>query len=380
VGWSKVPIGEIFRLKQGTYLKPSEMADEKFSAFPFPVYGANGVIGYSNKKMYSARTTLISCRGANCGVVHYTLPDAYISNNSIACIPNAEICADFYYYVCLNTDFRDVITGAAQPQITITNLSSKHLIKPPISTQRRISGILSAYDDLIENCQRRIQILEEMARSLYREWFVNFRYPGHESVPLFPSALGELPQGWEVKKLHEMCLLTMGQSPKSDFYNTSGEGIEFHQGVTDFGDRFPSSRLFCTAPGRTAEIGDILFSVRAPVGKMNLANKRIVLGRGLSSIRHKRGYQEVLWEQLRNKFTQLDMMGNGAIFASVTKDDMQGIDLISPPADLVESATRQLKPLHLVIETLSKSIQNLRQTRDLLLPRLMSGQLEVTVD
>ncbi len=270
--------------------------------------------------------------------------------------------------------------GSSQSAFTIVLLKGIEIALPPLPTQRRIAGILSAYDDLIENCQRRIQILEEMAQSLYREWFVNFRYPGHESVPLFPSTLGEIPQEWEVKKLHEMCLLTMGQSPKSDFYNTSGEGIEFHQGVTDFGDRFPSSRLFCTAPGRTAEIGDILFSVRAPVGKMNLANKRIVLGRGLSSIRHKRGYQEVLWEQLRNKFIQLDMMGNGAIFASVTKDDMQGIDLISPPADLVESATRQLKPLHLVIETLSKSIQNLRQTRDLLLPRLMSGQLEVTVD
>jgi type I restriction enzyme S subunit len=169
----------------------------------------------------------------------------------------------------------------------------------------------------------------------------------------------------------------MGQSPKSEFYNESGEGIAFHQGVTDFGDRFPSDRLFCTAEGRIADAGDILFSVRAPVGRLNIANKKIMLGRGLSAIRHSEEHQAFLWEQLRDRFIELDMMGNGAIFASVTKDDMQGIELICPPRVLVESATQHFSPLHSEIATLSQQIQNLRRTRDLLLPRLLSGQIDV---
>ncbi len=169
----------------------------------------------------------------------------------------------------------------------------------------------------------------------------------------------------------------MGQSPKSEFYNKVGEGVAFHQGVTDFGDRFPFDRLFCTADGRTAEAGDILFSVRAPVGRMNIANKKIILGRGLSAIRHNDGYQAFLWEQLRNRFTKDDMMGNGAIFASVTKDDMQGIELVCPPSSIVEVATKHFEPLHLEIATLSQQIQNLRHTRDLLLPRLLSGQINL---
>jgi len=248
---------------------------------------------------------------------------------------------------------------------------------PPLPIQRRIAGILSAYDELIENSQRRIKILESMARALYREWFVHFRFPGHESVPRVPSPLGEIPQGWEVKRLKDVCRLTMGQSPKSEFYNEDGNGVVFHQGVTDFGDRFPSDRLFCTADGRMAEPGDILFSVRAPVGRMNIANKQIMLGRGLSAIRHQNGYQAFLWEQLRNRFTKDDMMGNGSIFASVTKEDMQGIDLVCPPNPIVEDATTHFEPLHTELATLSQQIQNLRRTRDLLLPRLLSGQIDM---
>jgi type I restriction enzyme S subunit len=136
--------------------------------------------------------------------------------------------------------------------------------------------------------------------------------------------------------------------------------------------------LFCTAEGRIAVAGDILFSVRAPVGRMNIANKKIILGRGVSAIRHKNHHQAFLWEQLRNQFTEEDMIGNGAIFASVTKDDMQRIELICPPESLVNAATKHFEPIHNEIGVLSARIENLRRTRDLLLPRLLSGQVELS--
>src|SRR5512135_2410194 len=127
----------------------------------------------------------------------------------------------------------------------------------------------------------------------------------------------------------------------------AGEGLPFHQGVTNFGDRFPTDRLFCTVESRIAEAGDILFSVRAPVGRMNSTDKKIIIGRGLSAIHHKAGYQAFLWEQLRAKFTEEDMMGNGAIFASVTKHDMQGIELLCPTEQAIQNATRYLSSLHI---------------------------------
>ena len=292
-----------------------------------------------------------------------------------------DVYPKFYAY-CFRTPLIRQALTAQGGGTNINNLNQDILNGlevplPPLAVQQRIAGILSAYDELIENSQRRIRILESMARALYREWFVHFRFPCHENQPCVASPLGEIPQGWEVKKLKDVCRLTMGQSPKSEFYNEVGDGEPFHQGVTNFGDRFPTDRLFCTAEGRIAEAGDILFSVRAPVGRMNIANKRIILGRGLSAIRYNQGSQAFLWEQLRNRFTRDDMMGNGAIFASVTKDDMQGIELVCPPPSVIEAATNHFEPLHSEIATLSQQVQNLRRTRDLLLPRLLSGQVAV---
>lgn len=288
-----------------------------------------------------------------------------------------ELDSKFLYYWLVSpqgkAELQKCTIGSSQSAFTIVLLKGMEIELPPLPTQSRIAGILSAYDELIENNQRRIRILEDMAHSLYREWFVHFRYPGHESVPLSDSSLGPIPQGWEVKKLAEVCNLTMGQSPKSEFYNETGEGQPFHQGVTNFGDRFPTDRLFCTVEGRIAEAGDILFSVRAPVGRMNITDKKIIIGRGLSAIRHKGGHQTFLWEQLRAKFTKDDMMGNGAIFAAVTKDDMQGIELLCPIEQIVRDATRNFEPLHTEIEVLIKQTATLRRTRDLLLPRLLSG-------
>ena len=293
----------------------------------------------------------------------------------------SKIHNKFLYYLLSSDAFIDsTVTaskGTKMPRGDKNAMRAYEFLLPPLPTQKRIAGVLSAYDELIENSQQRIKILELMASAIYREWFVHFRFPGYESIPHIPSALGDIPQGWEVKKLSDACRLTMGQSPNSEFYNETGEGVAFHQGVTDFGDRFPSDRLFCTADGRIAEVGDILFSVRAPVGRLNIADKKICLGRGLSAIRHNQNHQAFLWEQLRNRFTKDDLIGNGSIFASVTKDDMQGIQLVCPPDSLLRVATQNFEPLHTEIATVSQQIQNLRRTRDLLLPRLLSGRIDV---
>ena len=112
---------------------------------------------------------------------------------------------------------------------------------------------------------------------------------------------------------------------------------------------------------------------------MNIADKKIIIGRGLSAIRHNENYQAFLWEQLRNQFTEDDMMGNGAIFAAVTKEDMQGIELICPPSAIIEKATKHFDPIHNEITLLSKQVTNLRRTRDLLLPRLLTGRINLEV-
>ncbi len=335
--------------------------------------------GYDHQQqlLLPPRSVCVVCIGATIGKVCMTNKPSFTNQQINSVVVNEREHDPIFVYHLLTT-LRDELKlnagGAATPIINKTAFSEIEINVPTLLEQQRIANILSAYDELIENSQRRIRILETMARALYREWFVDFRFPGHEKHPLVASSIGNIPKGWEVKKLKDVGRLTMGQSPKSEFYNETGEGQPFHQGVTDFGDRFPTDRLFCAIEGRVAEAGDILFSVRAPVGRMNIADKKIIIGRGLSAIRDNNGHQSFLWEQLRNRFAKEDMMGNGAIFAAVTKDDMQGIELLCPPQSLVVDAEKHLVSIHEKVSILTRQIQNLRRTRDFLLPRLMSGQ------
>ena len=132
--------------------------------------------------------------------------------------------------------------GTAQKNLLLRDMRAFKIDVPPLSTQLKITSILSAYDDLIENNTRRIEILEEMARMIYQEWFVKFSFPGHKKVKMVDSKLGKIPEGWMIKKLQDICELVMGQSPKSEFYNEKGNGLPFHQGVTNFGLRFPTDK------------------------------------------------------------------------------------------------------------------------------------------
>jgi type I restriction enzyme S subunit len=204
---------------------------------------------------------------------------------------------------------------------------------------------------------------------------VNFRFPNYEHTAF--DAISGLPAGWEMKKLSELIILTMGQSPKSEFYNENKEGLPFHQGVTGYGHRFVSHSTYCSFATRIAEEGDILFSVRAPVGRLNIAPERLIIGRGLSSIRNKRNCQSFQLYQLKNHFFQEDLIGGGAIFNSVTKNDLENQLMISPLNEVVDEFERIVKPIDEQIWKLNLQNQKLKEARDIMLPRLMNRTIEV---
>lgn len=298
-------------------------------------------------------------------------------------VRNPEICDSLFLFYSLSSPeklrmiARLAHGAASQANVSPTQVESIELFLPATDTQRAIASILSAYDDLIENNTRRIKILEEMAQRLYREWFVNFRFPGHEKVPMVDSEMGPIPQGWHVKTLGDLADITMGQSPPSEFYNTSGLGLPFHQGVTDFGTRFPKDRTFCSVENRLAEPQDTLVSVRAPVGRLNIALKKMVIGRGLCAIRSKFGEQAILFQQLKDHFREEDSMGSGTIFKAVTKQDVYGIKLMQADHQTGAKLESWLRPVFRQLEVLAAKNNNLRATRDLLLPKLISGEVSV---
>jgi type I restriction enzyme S subunit len=273
---------------------------------------------------------------------------------------------------------RSISTGAATKFLTLNLLNEIDIPIPAIYIQKKIVSILSAYDDLIENNTRRIRILEEMAQAIYREWFVNFRFPGHEGARMVESGMGRIPEGWEVRSLGEMCNVVMGQSPESKYYNLDKVGLPFHQGVTDFGTRFPRERVYCTELNRIAKEGDILFSVRAPVGRLNITRRKIVIGRGLSVIRSMGNNQVFLFQQLKEKFKEEDMMGGGTIFKAVTKDEVLGIKMIVPTPKHIDGFEKMVNPIFRLLEIIADKNENLRGQHDLLLPRLVSGELQLS--
>jgi len=329
-----------------------------------------------------ARRSLVLDGSGKCSLVANPKEEITFESSIIRLRLDKEIANPrFYFYYFKSPQGRAKIISIAS-RTAVSGIRSNDLIElyvdtPPILVQKNIASILSAFDDLIENNTRRIQILEEMALLIYKEWFVHFRYPGHENVPLVDSPLGKIPKGWEVKKLEEVCNLVIGQSPKSEFYNENGDGLPFHQGVKDFGNRYPATTTWCTIKKRVAEEGDILFSVRAPVGRINIANTKMVIGRGLHAIRSKYGYQVFIYHQLKEKFQEEDTIGGGTIFKSVTKSDVQGLKLIIPVTNLINSFEDKVSPIFRHIKVLTNKNIYLKQIRDLLLPKLISGKINV---
>ena len=312
----------------------------------------------------------------------YNSDEPAILSSQVAGVRARRIDQKFLACFIESSFFYDAIKphffGSTRDNISPNCIRLTSIPFPPLPTQRKIAVILGAYDDLIENNTRRIEILEEMVGAIYREWFIEFRFPGHEGVPMVESELGLIPQGWEVKQLGEMCHVIMGLSPKSEFYNETGDGLPFHQGVTNFGKRFPTDRVYCTIQKRIAEADDILFSVRAPVGRINIAGKKIVIGRGLSAIRSKSRNQAFLLQQLKDRFQEEDTMGSGSIFNAIRKTDLLGILLLAPTESVIGKFEEIANPIFAELANLTLKNTNLRQTRELLLPKLISGEIDVS--
>jgi type I restriction enzyme S subunit len=170
----------------------------------------------------------------------------------------------------------------------------------------------------------------------------------------------------------------MGQSPPGHTYNEIGDGLPFYQGRTDFGFRFPTRRVYCTAPTRLAKKGDTLVSVRAPVGDTNMAAEDCAIGRGVAAARHKTGSRSYSYQFMRAQADVFDRFeAEGTVFGSIGKKDFHAIACVVPPRGLVEEFERRVAPLDDRIEVTDQDSRTLAALRDALLPKLISGELRV---
>jgi type I restriction enzyme, S subunit len=266
-----------------------------------------------------------------------------------------------YYQLSKDAFFDDMVAGSngtKMPRGNKTSIMEYKLQLPPFPTQRRIASILSAYDDLIDNNLKRIKLLEEKAFASYKLIVQN------EKLEEFI--------------IEELANVVMGQSPTSDTYTDEKEdNLPFHQGVTNFSNYFVEHKIYCKAPIKIAEEGDILFSVRAPVGRLNFTIDKICIGRGLCAFRSKKGFQNYFYHQLKEFFFAEDVIGNGAIFNAVTKVELMKVKLKTPSDKIQQEFEAEAQQMYNLILNLTKQNTKLREARDILLPKLMNGQIEV---
>lgn len=397
--WEKIKLGDAIQIKHGYAFKSKFFSDSgKYILLtPGNCYPSGGLrLKGENEKYYIGdipdefilqdgdlvivMTDLVPTAPILGGSFWIPEDDKYLHNQRLGLVTitnEKRLDKGFLYYLFNTTEYRAQVRGSATG-VTVRHTAPERVYKcqvsvPDFEAQRQIASILSSYDNLIENNRRRIALLEQAARLLYKEWFFHLRFPGHEHVKMVDG----VPEGWENKRLVEIAELIMGQSPKSEYYNQDGEGLPFHQGVTNFSERFVDHKTYCTVRNRLAEPGDILFSVRAPVGRLNITLDQIVIGRGLSAIRSRSGHQSFLYYQLKSHFFKEDMIGGGSIFAAVTKKDMENHEISCPPGALIEQFEEASRPIDKQIEILHLQNRRLKEARDFLLPRLMNGEIAV---
>ena len=365
---------------------------------PYPYYGAQGVIDHIDDYLFEGRHILVAEDGENLNsrklpLALFAAGRFWVNNHAHVLRVKKELADETFVLACLNqAHIRPYITGAAQPKLSQANLRQIEIPLPPLAIQRRIAGVLSAYDGLIENNLRRIQILEQMARALYREWFVEFRFPGHETFPRVTSLLGDIPQVWQVRPLNEVVddiVDYRGKTPTKLNGKWSEEGILALSALNVKGGRLVnleksrrvSEDLYSRWMKNPLRRGDILLTSEAPLGELFFLCKeeRYCLSQRLFSIRANRHMiaPAVLYSCLESEQTQHEMRSraSGATVSGIRQSELRNVPIVVPSRDVQERAEPVLLKLAELKATLDEGCVNLRRTRDLLLPRLLSGQL-----
>lgn len=405
--WKKAPLGSVADLCLGKMLDKDKNRGE-----PLP-YLANVNVRWGEFDLSQLRTMrfesheheryglrfgdIVMCEGGEpgrCAIWKEEVPGMMIQKALHRIRAHDTLDHRFLYYNLLNLGrhkgFDQFFTGATIKHLPGEKLSKIEVFVPPMKTQHGIVEVLSAYDQLIENCQRRVKLLASMARSLYREWFVHFRFPGHESVPLGPSALGDIPLGWQVKTLAEVCSrMESGGTPRRsrsefwdngdiDWYKTGelwdGFLLGAEEKITSRGQRESTARMF--------EPGTILMAIYGSptVGRLGILTSQATcnqaaLGLVADSRLISQSYLYFVLLSLRDHFNGI---AQGAAQQNISKEKVAAALALVPTQEVIQAFDKIVEPIFSQVRTLQLQIQNLRQTRDLLLPRLISSQVPVS--
>jgi type I restriction enzyme, S subunit len=384
INWTNCLLGDVVNLKRGYDLPKRDRVDGAY-----PIVSSSGVTGSHNVAMVKG-PGVVTGRYGTLGQVFYVRSDFWPLNTSLYV---QDFKGNNPLFICyllktLNLGIRSA--AAAVPGVNRNHLHALLIKKPHLNAQHKISSILSAYDDLIENNTRRIAILEEMAQMIYGEWFVKFRFPGHEKVKMVDSPLGKMPEGWEIKTLSDVCVyMYSGGTPSRknhlfwdegtiDWYKTrelwDGFLFKSEEKITEEGLEGSSAKMF--------KKGTILMAIYgAPtVGRLGILNKsgacnQAAIGFNADETKISQLY---LYYQLFGCREYFNSIAQGAAQQNISKEKVGKTKCLVPLKSAMDNFTSLVTPVWKEIENLSLKQGNLRQTRDFLLPKLISGELDVS--
>jgi len=313
---------------------------------------------------------------------------ALLNQNAVKISPSERIDNRYLYYAVKAPAFGEYIVGtaqgaASQAAITLDSIRAYKLDVPPLTVQHKIAGILSAYDDLIENNLRRIKILEDMAQSLYREWFVHFRFPGHESTKMIDSPLGPIPEDWEVKKVEEVFDIVGGGTPSKkmaeywidgniQWYSPrdlTAENTMFMENsanqINELGLKKSSAKL--------VPANSVMLTSRATIGAIAINTTPACTNQGfITCLPNSRTPVNFLYQWLNANVDMFISHSSGATFKEISKGVFRQLNFLLPSQQQVNQYENLIKPISKQLLNLQRRNTNLRQTRDLLLPKLLT--------
>lgn len=274
---------------------------------------------------------------------------------------------DYLYYLVCNPEVREpaiksMVGSSGRQRVQMDVVKNLEIDVPPLVEQEKIGSFLKAFDDKIALNDRINNNLEQQAQAIYQQMFID-----------------NARSDWAEGTLSDIADITMGQSPSGSSYNEDGTGTIFFQGRAEFGFRFPSVRLYTTEPKRMARSNDTLMSVRAPVGDLNVAHMDCCIGRGLAAIHSKSHHQSFVLYTMFSLKKQLDVFnGEGTVFGSINRNSLNDMPILIPSDDILDEFERIVAPMDLTIRNNYDENCRLQDIRDTLLPRLMSGELDVS--
>jgi type I restriction enzyme S subunit len=337
----------------------------------------------SSANLIKAGTVITSTR-MGLGRAFINKVDMAINQDLKALIPNERIDNRFLLWTIVSkrNELNMLGRGSTVKGITLDILKSIEIALPPLIVQRRIADILSAYDDLIENNQKQIKLLEEAAMRLYKEWFVNLRFPGYENTKIVDG----VPEGWELTTVKEMGQVITGKTPSTVIAENYGKDIPFVKIPDMHGVIYPlktevklSERGANTQKNKLLPPKSIMVSCIATVGLVCIAHEACQTNQQINSIiLNDEDHLYYMFFKMKGIKSLLEGVGsNGATMTNVNKTKFENIELLKPENEILKKFNNLVEPFFSNILALSKQNEKLKEARDKLLSKLMSGEIEV---